>query len=462
MARIRVAVGVLVSALLVGACTDVPQDDRTPVVVDTDMGQDDMMALLFLLQRPDVRVEAITVSGTGLAHCDPGVRIVLSLLDVAGAPEDVPVSCGPQDPLPGTYPFPGAFPTSWRAATDDAYGIDLPASDREPSGTPAPELLRTAIREAGAPVELLTLGPLTNVAIALRDDPALVDDLARVTIMGGALDVPGNVIRNAVAEFNVWVDPVAAGEVIAAGAPVTLVPLDATNDAPVTAFFADVLAGHHETPEARTVQALFDAQPFLLSGQYYFWDPLSAAILVEPDLAAFEDRTVTVLEGEKETQGRIVDDPSGTTIQVAITPDSLEFEREFLNTLNGDERAPASRPDPVARIEIGEGGCAFHGSSDLPPELVAVELDNTTTEPWTAVLASIADGHTYEDLVALVRTLDPTEEPPSWITGAAFTEAPPATSQLVAWRLEPGTYGLVCTSGRTARDLQAVTEIVAG
>jgi pyrimidine-specific ribonucleoside hydrolase len=409
-----------------------------------------------------VRVEAITVSGTGLAHCGPGVRIALSLLDVAGAPDDVTVSCGPEQPLAGAYPFPGAFPTSWRLATDDAYGIDLPASDREPSETPAPELLRSAIRDAGAPVELLTLGPLTNVALALRDDPALVDELAGITIMGGALDVPGNVIRNGVAEYNVWVDPVAAGEVIASGAPVTLVPLDATNDVPVTAFFADALAGHHVTPEARTVQALFDAQPFLLSGQYYFWDPLSAVLLVEPDIARYEPRTVTVLEGEKETQGRIVEDPDGVAVGVATTPDALSFERAFLNTLNGDERAPASRPDPVGRIEIGDAGCEFHGPSDLPPELVAVELDNTTTERWTAILASIAEGHTYEDLVAFVRTFDPAQAPPSWIGGASFTEAPPGTDQLVAWHLEPGTYGLVCTSGTAARELQVVTEIVAG
>jgi pyrimidine-specific ribonucleoside hydrolase len=420
------------------------------------------MALLFLLQRPDARIEAITVSGTGLAHCGPGVRIALSLLDVAGAPDDVPVSCGPERPLPGAYPYPGAFPTSWRQATDDAYGIDLTATGREPSETPAHELLRTAVRDAGAPVEVLALGPLTNVALALRDDPGLVDDLAGITIMGGALDVPGNVIRNAVAEYNVWVDPVAAGEVIASGVPVTLVPLDATNDVPVTAFFADALARHHVTPEARTVQALFDAQPFLLSGEYYFWDPLSAALLVEPDLARYERRTVTVLEGEKETQGQIVDDPAGVAIRIATEPDALAFERAFLNTLNEDEQARSTRPDPVARIEIRDGGCAYLGPTSLPAELVAVELENTTGERWTAILASIAQGHTYEELVAFVRTFDPEQAPPSWIVGASFTEAPPETNQLVAWPLEPGIYGLVCTTGQTARELQVVTEIVAG
>jgi pyrimidine-specific ribonucleoside hydrolase len=312
-----------ISALLLGACTGAEGDDtRTPVVVDTDMGQDDMMALLYLLQRPDVDVEAITVSGTGLAHCGPGVEIALSLLDVAGAPQDVPVSCGPDEPLPGDYPYPGAFPTSWRIATDDAYGLDLPDSTREPSETPAPELLRTAIRDAGAPVQLLTLGPLTNVALALREDPDLVEDLAGVTIMGGAIDVPGNVIRNAVAEFNVWVDPVAAREVLGAAVPVTLVALDATNDATVTGFFAAALADHHVTPEADAVRRC-SGQPFLLSGLYCFWI-LSASILISrPRLVrrAHRDRA-----RPKETQGRIVEDLSGGAIRVVVA-DALAFER---------------------------------------------------------------------------------------------------------------------------------------
>jgi pyrimidine-specific ribonucleoside hydrolase len=451
-----------VCALLVGACTEsVSEDTRRPVVVDTDMGQDDMMALLYLLQRTDVRVEAVTVSGTGLAHCAAGVGIALSLLDVASAPTDVPVACGPEEPLKGAYPFPGAFPTSWRVASDAAYGIDLPTSARRPSELTGPELLSSAIRDAGGPVELLTLGPLTNVALALRRDPTLVDELAGVTIMGGALDVPGNAIRNAVAEFNVWVDPIAAREVIDSGAPVTLVPLDATNEAPVTAFFADALAGHHVTPEAGTVQALFETQPYLLSGQYFFWDPLAAAILVDPGLATLEARTVTVLEGEKETQGQIVDDPDGGTVRVATAPDALAFERELLNTLNADTAVQDTRPDPIARIEIGEVGCTYEGPPTLPADLVAVELDNTTSEPWAAVLASIADGHTYADLATLVETFEPTDQPPQWVGLASLTELGPGEAELAPWPLASGTYGLLCQTDRPWA-LQAVTEIVAG
>lgn len=451
------------SAVLLVACGDggaTATRGLRPVVVDTDVGQDDMMALLYLAQRPDIRLEAVTVSGTGLAHCGPGVEIVLSLLDLAGVPRDVPVSCGPERPLPGDYPYPGAFPTSWREATDGAYGLELPASDRAPSTTGAPELLSRAIHESGPHVELLTLGPLTNVALALRDDPSLVEDLAGVTIMGGALDVPGNVLRNAVAEFNVWVDPVALREVLASGAEVTLVPLDATNEVPVTPFFADALAGHHVTPEARTVDALFELQPYLLSGQYWFWDPLSAALLAEPGLASYERRTVAVLEGEKETQGQIVDDPSGSPIRVATSPDPLAFEREFLNTLNGDEVVSSTRPAPVATVEVEDDGCAYDGPTELPTGPVAVELVSAASRPWDVVLVSIGGEHTFGDVRRLLSGYERTDRPPGWVGLAAQAGAPPGASTLVSWNVGTGTLALVCVRDEPW-EIQAVAEIAA-
>jgi len=243
--------------------------------------------------------------------------------------------------------------------------------------------------------------------------------------------------------------------------PVTLVALDATNDAPVTAFFADALAGHHVTPEAATVHKLFEVQPFLLSGQYFFWDPLSAAVVVEPGLATYEERTVTVLEGEKETQGQIVDDPAGAPVRVAIAPDALAFEREFLNTLNGDRHVVATRPEPIARIVVREDGCTYEGPTDLPTELVAVSVENPTSGAWSTLLASVAEGHTYEDLTALIAGFGPADQPPAWVGLAVGTEAAPDSSTLAAWRLDPGTYGLVCVRAQDQM-LQAVTEILAG
>lgn len=463
------------SLLLLSACTSsggldnraledpssAPEDVRTPVVVDTDMGQDDMMALLFLLQRPDVRVDAITVTGTGLAHCDPGVGIALSLLDVAGA-DDVPVACGPEQPLPGEHRAVNAFPDEWREATDDAYGIELAPSDRRPSDLAAPELLRAAAASAGAPVRLITLGPLTNVALALRDDPSFAHDLENVTIMGGALDVPGNVLENAVAEFNIWVDPVAAREVFASGAGLTtLVPLDATNQVPVTAFFADALARHHDTPEAETVNALFEAQPWLPGGDYYFWDPLAAALVVEPALATVGERTIDVVEGERETLGQTVDGPPGEPIRVVVGADALAFEEEFLATLNGGTAVGPMRPDPVAAIVMDEGGCAYDGPTRFSPGLAAVMVANQSSTPWNAILIAIDPGHTYGEFERAVRAFEQADEPPSWVVLTAESPRNPGAGELSPWELDGGTYGLICQRDEPFT-LEPVAEIVAG
>lgn len=462
----------VVSTSLLGACsgestpqdptpTPRPRDGRTPVVVDTDLGQDDMMALLYLLQRTDIRVEAITIAGTGLAHCSAGVQIALSLLDVADAESGVPIACGPEEPLPGESSVRGAFPDQWREATDAAYGIELPPSERRSSTLDAPELLRTAVAGAEAPVRLLTLGPLTNVALALRGDPAFVEQLAGVTIMGGAVDVPGNVFDNDVAEFNIWVDPVAAREVLASGVEITLVPLDATNEVPVTAFFADALARTHLTPEAETVNALFEAQPSLLSGTYFFWDPLAAALFVDPDLATLERRTIDVLEGPRGSHGQTVDDPNGPSVHVAVAADALAFEQEFLSTLNGGADVGPMRPDPVAAIGIGGAGCTYDGPTELPEGLTAVRVNNESAAAWNTIVVRIDPDHTYGDLAHAVRTFEPTDEPPSWI--AFVTESPqaPGARVLAPWSLQAGTYGVLCHR-EDPWTLQPVTEIVAG
>lgn len=432
--------------LLLGGCssTEGAGDQVVPVVVDTDVGQDDAMALLLLLQDPAVRIEAITVSGTGLAHCAAGVRNVLALLDVAGERRELPVSCGPQEPLPGTSTANGAFPDEWRAQTDGFYGVDLPDSDRSPADEPAPALLRTAIANADGPVRMLTLGPLTNVALALREDPELVEGIERIVTMGGAVDVPGNAIENPLAEFNIWVDPVAAEEVFRSGAEIDLIPLDATQSAPVTAFFAEVLADHRVTPEAELVHSLIKSQQHLLEGGYFFWDPVAAAVLVDRSLATFEEHRITVLEGKPTIQGWTVHDAEGAPIHVATDADGLAFERVFLNTLNGDHHARSTRPEPVASATISASGCRWEAPSILPAGIAAVSLDAPPNASMVLAVVALLDGRTLDDLDAWLTARDHVvrSDPPAWIGLAAFLD--PRLGSPIAVPLEPGPHGVVC------------------
>jgi pyrimidine-specific ribonucleoside hydrolase len=303
------------------------------------MAADDWMAILYLLQRPDVSVEAITVTGTGEAHCGPGVKHALELAALAGQP-DIPVSCGRETPLQGNH----TFPMDWRVNVDSLAGLTLPDNPASPSSQSAIELLTSTIQSSPSSVTVLTLGPLTNLAEALQDTPELKDKIEMVYIMGGAVDVPGNVgnsragINNSSAEWNIYIDPHAASLVFQSGVPITLVPLDATNHVPVTNDFFKRLKSDHGTSEATFVfNVLTKYQDFIQSGGYYFWDPLAAAILTENSLATFETRTLTVVEEEGSESGRTQVSENGTSIRVAVNADGKRFEQLFLDTLNAPE-----------------------------------------------------------------------------------------------------------------------------
>ncbi|MFQ5554639.1 MAG: PQQ-binding-like beta-propeller repeat protein [Acidimicrobiia bacterium] len=314
-------------------------DRPSAIVVDTDMGADDVMALLFLLEHPAVDVRAITVSGTGLVHCDPGVNHVRRLLAVVGAGH-IPVACGRETPLQGDR----AFPDAWRADADRLYGVSLPDASGKTSGLTAPELLLSVLESSAEDVTVLTLGPLTNISELLTTSPDIVDEIDLVYTMGGALDVPGNVAGsgagfddNPAAEWNFFIDPRAARTLLESGALVTLVALDATNDVPFTPEFAGLLAEARSTPASGVVADLVQQNGALFESGFFMWDPLTAAVLADETLAVFEMHTVAVVDGGGADAGSIVASlDGGVRTRVAVAALRDRFEKLLLDTLAPD------------------------------------------------------------------------------------------------------------------------------
>jgi inosine-uridine nucleoside N-ribohydrolase len=312
------------------------QNAPIPILIDTDMAADDWMAILYLLQHSGVAVQAITVTGAGEAHCEPGVQNALDLLALAGNP-DIPVACGREMPLQSDHSFP-----DWlRDSVDSLAGLTIPTNPNPPFDGTAIDLLTDVIQNADEKITLVTLGPLTNIAEALQNESSLVDNIEMICIMGGAVDVAGNVgfmiENNAVAEANIYVDPHAANIVFASGAPITLVPLDATNHAPVTMDFYQRLEADRTSPEADFVyQVLTQNRDFIDSGFYFFWDPLAAAIATDESLTTFEERRLIVIEDEVQESGRTVEDESGSEVRVAVMADGERFETMFLDVLNAE------------------------------------------------------------------------------------------------------------------------------
>lgn len=313
-----------------------PPPAPVTLVVDTDVAPDDLVAIAFLVAAPSVEIAAITVTGSGEVRCEAGLRIVLGLLDRLDAPE-IPVACGPETPTAGDH----AFPPGFRENAERAAGLDLPDSTREPVGD-AVTLLADAFAEDAA-VRLLTLGPLTNVAIAIDADPSLASRIDSIWIMGGAVDVSGNVAGspgvvsdNTAAEWNVYVDPTALETVLAAGAPVRLVSLDGTNQVPVRSEFAsEVIAARGASPAFDVLAELFAENDYMSGGEYYLWDPLAAIFAVGHEPGTFTDARLEVDTAEGPTSGatRRVDGAPNASYLTEVDPDAAEAI--LLGTLAG-------------------------------------------------------------------------------------------------------------------------------
>lgn len=310
-----------------------------PLLIDTDVAPDDLVAIAFLLASPGVEIEAITVSGTGEAHCDAGVDVVLRLLERLDAPE-IDVACGRETPIAGER----AFPDEWRASVDGGSGLALPPTSRQPFAGDAVQLIAETADGVNG-LRVLTLGPLTNLADALTSQPDLAGRIESVYAMGGALFVPGNVSfggppDNKVAEWNIHVDPTAAQTVIDSGLPVRLVSLDGTSQVPVTEAYAERVRQDATGPGALVLAELFAGHPFMTDGSYFLWDPLAAALAAGHPLGSFSAARVDVEEGEGPEVGFTRPVDGAPNVEYLSVADGVAAEDTLLETLNGEGATP--------------------------------------------------------------------------------------------------------------------------
>lgn len=373
----------------------------TPVVIDTDVASEGVMSIIYLVGQSDIDIQAITVSGTGLVHCEEGVQQVLGVLELMDA-EDIPVACGPESPLEGH----NAFPTSWRVAADEGYGLSLP-HERRPAEESAPDLIARVIRSSPVPVVVYADGPQTNLARALRDHHEIADNIEMAYVMGGALDVPGNAIRNPDAEWNIWVDPVAAAEVFESEIPITLVPLDATNQVPLHVFHREALSSHRETPGAEAVLTMLENSEQLETGGLFFWDQLTAAVLVDDSYATLEERSIAVVLAEDRSVAGVTEEsPEGSSMLVTVDIDRERFETEFLSAIAGVDIGPI--------VADADWSVTFDGDTwttdlpdSLPPDEYVMSLVNTSNGEAVIAIGWLTGEATVADMDAWESTAQP-------------------------------------------------------
>lgn len=320
---------------------------RIPVIIDTDVDIDDWMAMLYLLKHPGVDVLGITTTGCGAAHLTPGTRNAQDLLMLTDHPE-TPVAKGTSAPMI----YSNQFPNSIRDGIDILFGLTLPHNPHPLDPRPAVTFLYETLQAAPNPVTILAIGGLTNLGRLLRDHPDVGGKIERIVIMGGAVSVPGNVevvdnnYLNAVAEWNIFLDVLGAKIVMASEVPKTLVPLDASNFVPLNKAFYNRFAAAATTRAARFVHDALTADiSFVMSKDFFFWDPLAAAALVDPtlirsDLASTPSPVsmaldvLQELDEEQDTSGQLVKVDHGPATEVAMWADADRFYDQFIRILN--------------------------------------------------------------------------------------------------------------------------------
>ena len=292
-----------------------------PVWIDCDPGTDDVLAILAALGSPALDVIGLTTVG-GNADIDDATRNALATLEIAGRPE-IPVWRGAGSPLKGQFQF------AYEFHGESGIGFRMqPQKMRERPGS-AVDAITQAVRARPGELTLIALGPLTNLALALRRYPGLADEVAEIVVMGGALEVAGNVTERA--EFNIYNDAAAAAAVFGCGARTTLVGLDVTEQVMFRRGRDPWIAGEGASSALarRILRNWFDGHPD--GTGYALHDPLAVAAAIDPDLLSCRRGRVAVEARAGTELGRTT-----ATYGSGATAIALGVESERAAALIGD------------------------------------------------------------------------------------------------------------------------------
>ena len=278
------------------------------LIIDTDPGMgskgadpEDGLAILLALWSPEVTVEAVTVVAGNVptSHSWSNLHRLLALADRT----DVPVRSGAVAPLnPDRVPQNAGLRMREGLVQDDVPLVPLPDDDGG-----AAELIRDTVLAAPGEITVVAIGPLTNLARAIGLDPSVATAMARLVIMGGTVEVAGNVTP--AAEFNIWMDPEAADVVFRSGATITMVGLDVCHRTHFDLSHVAVLRGNGDLAEfvADAAASWIEARG-RLSGDddLHLYDSLAMAAAIHPDLVDTTPALVQVETGDGPAQGMTV------------------------------------------------------------------------------------------------------------------------------------------------------------
>ena len=306
---------VIASCLLAGANAQSAQR----VIIDTDPGVDDAMAILLALNSQELKVEALTVV-PGNVEAKQGLENALKIVSLAGRC-DVVVSGGAQHPLNQKL-----ITAQYWHGPNGLAGVELPESKCKADARFGPDLMIEMVHKYPHEITLIPVGPLTNIALAVSKDPSIVPLVKNIVIMGGSI-TGGNV--NGAAEANIYNDPEAASIVFHAGWMVTMIGSDVGER---TLFSRRDLANLQEQhgPESDFIAKLADFYVTRSEKSGYtgaaMYDPLAVATAIDPTLVTLKEMHVDVETKGEFTRGETVANRMGYDEKNVLHDDHYEID----------------------------------------------------------------------------------------------------------------------------------------
>jgi inosine-uridine nucleoside N-ribohydrolase len=289
------------------------------VIIDTDPGTDDAMAIILALNSPELKVEALTVV-PGNVDGRQGLENALKIVSLAGRC-DVTVAGGAQHPLNQKL-----ITAQFWHGKNGLADVELPPSKCQADPRFGPDLIIEMIHKYPHEITLIPVGPLTNIALAVSKDPSIAGLVKDIVIMGGSI-TGGNV--NGAAEANIYNDPEAAQIVFNAGWMVTMVGSDVGERTLITRKYLAQLQSSHG-PQSDFIAKIADFYLTRSEKSGYsgaaMYDPLAVGIALDPTLGTLKEMHVDVETKGEYTRGETVANRMGSNENNVLHGDHYEIE----------------------------------------------------------------------------------------------------------------------------------------
>ena len=278
-----------------------------PWIFSHDGAPDDIAAMIYLANHPRVQLLAV-IQSYGEQHPTRSLRAwQVFLYDVLDL-DEVPIGIGSPSPLD---PAGNQFPAVWRDGADAFWGITLPHASGDHDAYRGVDLIIDRLTRAPEPVTILVSGAQTDLALALQREPAIAEKIAQVVIMGGAFNVPGNLGEaagnegNDVAEWNIFVDALAAKQVFNARIPIAVVSLDGSDNLRITQAELDNIADSKK-PGLGVLRELWQQSLSWSGGSFKVWDIVAAVALTNPEHFNWEYDALDVMTEPGSSHGQTI------------------------------------------------------------------------------------------------------------------------------------------------------------